>query len=77
MRGTILTALVVAGILSGGGLSHRAEAMALAAHSPPGAAAAQPAVQQVANVCGSNGCVRVQTQKVKHQKPGNLGGHHI
>jgi hypothetical protein len=51
--------------------------MALAAHSLPGAAAAHPAVQQVANVCGANGCVRVQTQKVRHQKPGNLGGHHI
>jgi hypothetical protein len=30
-------------------------------------------VQKVANVCGSNGCVRVQTQRVvKHQKAGNV-----
>jgi hypothetical protein len=30
-------------------------------------------VQPITNVCGNNGCVRVQTQRVvKHQKPGNF-----
>ncbi len=77
MRGTILTALAVAGILSGGGLSHRAEAMPVAARSPLSVAAAHNAVQQVTNVCGTNGCVRVQTQRVRHQKPGSIAGHHI
>jgi hypothetical protein len=34
-------------------------------------------VHQVANVCGATGCVRVQTQKVRHHKPGNVGSNHI
>jgi hypothetical protein len=78
MRGTLLTSLAVAGILSGGTLGDPARALTLAVHPVAHAAAADNArVQQVTNVCGNNGCVRVQTQRVKHQKPGSVAGQHI
>jgi hypothetical protein len=34
-------------------------------------------VQLVANICGANGCVRVQTQRVQHHKPGSVPANHI
>jgi hypothetical protein len=34
-------------------------------------------VHRVTNVCGANGCVRVQTQRVQHQKPGGVAAKRI
>jgi hypothetical protein len=34
-------------------------------------------VRLVANICGANGCVRVQTQRIQHQKPGAVSAKHI
>jgi hypothetical protein len=63
MRGILLTALAAATILSSG--------MPLAAPAALGAAIAGTGlVQRATNVCGSNGCVRVQTTRLrKHQLP--------
>jgi hypothetical protein len=36
-----------------------------------------PLIERVTNVCGANGCVRVQTQRVQHQKPGSVAAKHI
>jgi hypothetical protein len=36
-----------------------------------------PLIVRVTNVCGANGCVRVQTQRVTHQKPGSVAAKHI
>jgi hypothetical protein len=78
MRGTLFTALAVAFVLSTGVSGHRAEAAPFGPPSALGAAASAAVVQQVANVCGSSGCVRVQTQRiVRRQKPGMVSGNHI
>jgi hypothetical protein len=79
MRGTLLTALAVAFVLSTGVSIHRAEAAPLGSPSALRTAAASATlVQQAANVCGSNGCVRVQTQRViRRQKPGTIAANHI
>jgi hypothetical protein len=71
MRGILLTALAAATILSSGMLDKRAAAMPLAAPAALGAAIAGTGlVQRATNVCGSNGCVRVQTTRLrKHQLP--------
>ncbi len=69
MRNALLTALAAATLLSGGMLGSRAGAMPLVAPSALGFATADAAlVQQATNVCGSNGCVRVQTQRVQHHR---------
>jgi hypothetical protein len=70
MRTILLTVLATAGILSSAMAAHEASAaMPRGARPETGTAQAQP----VANVCGVNGCVRVQTQRViKHQKAGNF-----
>jgi hypothetical protein len=36
-----------------------------------------PLIVRVTNVCGANGSVRVQTQRVTHQKPGSVAAKHI
>jgi energy-converting hydrogenase Eha subunit C len=77
MRKTLLTAVAAAAILSGGMLGHAAAAMTCAAPAALDVAAAHAAFQQVTNVCGTNGCVRVQTQRVRHQKPGSVAAQHI
>ena len=66
MRKTLLMALAAAALLAGGMPGNRAEAMPPAAH---GAAAGDTAVvRRVTNVCGTNGCVRVETTRLrKHQ----------
>jgi hypothetical protein len=79
MRGTLLTALAVAFILSG---SVPARDVAAAMIGPGSAARAAPAlaavIERVANVCGANGCVPVQTKRIIHrQKPGTVAGNHI
>jgi hypothetical protein len=72
MRAIVLTALATLGVLlSGMAVRHADAVMPLR----PSAATAAP-VQTIANVCGSNGCVRVQTQRVvKQQKSGNVIPH--
>jgi hypothetical protein len=57
MRKTLLASLAAAALLSGGTLSNRAEAMALAAPSTL-SAADTGLVQKAALLCGYYGCVR-------------------
>jgi len=69
MRAIVLTALATLGVLLSGMAVRQADAGMLL--RPSAATAAN--VQTIANVCGSNGCVRVQTQRaVKQQKAGNV-----
>ncbi len=64
MGKALLTALAAATILSGAMLGNRAEAMTLATPSALGVATADAAlVQHARAVCGSNGCVQVQTSR--------------
>ena len=64
MRNTLLTAFLAAAIVAGVMHANRAEAMTLAAPSALNAAAADASlVQHVTAVCGSNGCVPVQTSR--------------
>jgi hypothetical protein len=76
MRGILLLNLVFATILCGGLSAGDAKAGTV---TPPlfVSGADVPLVQPVANVCGANGCVRVQTQRVQHQKPGSVAAKHI
>jgi len=76
MRGIFVLNLVFATILCGGLGAGDATAATL---TPPlvVSGAGVPLVQPVANVCGANGCVRVQTQRVQHQKPGSVAAKHI
>lgn len=71
MRGFLLPALAAAVVLAGTLLGHRAEAAPLAAPSALGIGVANTTlIERAANVCGSNGCVRVQTARLrKHQIP--------
>jgi hypothetical protein len=70
MRAILLTALATVGALSTGMAVRQADA-AMPFSSQPSTVAAQ--VQTIANVCGTNGCARVQTQRVvKQQKAGNV-----
>ena len=73
MRRILFDCLVASVLL--GALACAAEAAMLAASMPGGGDTRL--VQRVTNVCGANGCVRVQTQRVQHQKPGSLAGKHI
>jgi hypothetical protein len=78
MRTSILTALAITCILLSGLLDSRADAMTLTASLTLNTAGAQPAiVQQVVNLCTSNGCAPVQTKRVRHYKAGGLTGQHI
>jgi hypothetical protein len=80
MRGNVLaglfTSVAAASFLLTGSLADNAEAAMLtpAAISGGGDAAF---IQRVVNVCGANGCVRVQTQRVQHQRPGSVAAKHI
>ena len=77
MRGILFTALAIAFVLSSGVSGRRAEAAPFGSPSAFGVAASASIVQQVANVCGASGCVRVQTQRiVRRQKPGMVSGNH-
>ena len=70
MRAILFTMLSTAGILSNTMTAWDANA-AMLLDARTSAATAQ--AQAVANVCGANGCARVQTQRVvKHQKGGNF-----
>ena len=76
MRGILLAGLAAASFLVGGPSARDAEAAMLAAPTMSDAGKA-PVIQRITNVCGANGCVRVQTQRVQHQKPGSVPGKHI
>jgi hypothetical protein len=70
MRAILLTIFASMGLLLSGTAVRQADA-AMPISARPSAVAAF--VQKAANVCGSNGCVRVQTQRVvKHQKAGKV-----
>jgi hypothetical protein len=75
MRETLLTAFAAATILSGGMLGNRAEAMT--ASTLTVAAAHVATVQLAVNVCGTNGCAKVQTHRIVHHKPGAVAAKHI
>jgi hypothetical protein len=76
MRATLFLSLAVAAISSSGLIADAAAAATLTPASLISDRNA-PLVQRVTNVCGANGCVRVQTQRVKHQKPGSVTAKHI
>ncbi len=76
MRGIVVLSLVLASILSSGLVTSDAKAGTLTpllviSGSDP------PMIERITNVCGANGCVRVQTQRVTHQKPGSVAAKHI
>jgi len=71
MRAILLTAFTTAGVLLSGTAMRQADAAMLFPARLGGAATFR--AETIANVCGTNGCVRVQTQRVvKHQKAGNV-----
>jgi hypothetical protein len=71
MRAISVTAVATVVLLCG--VARQVDAMPMAARP---AAAALP-VETVTNVCGANGCVRVQVQRLaKHQKAGNAVQRH-
>jgi hypothetical protein len=71
MRAILLAVVTTAGVLLNGIVIRQADAaMPLTARL---SAAATFHAETITNVCGTNGCVRVQTQRVvKHQKAGNV-----
>ena len=74
MRAITVLSLVLASILWTGIVPGDAEA---GTPAPLSVTSDAPVIQRVTNVCGSNGCVRVQTQRVHHQKPGSVAAKHI
>jgi len=76
MRGIFFTVLAVASLLLGGLPARHAEAATLAPASILGNGST-PLIQYITNVCGPNGCVRVQTQRIQHHKPGSVAAKHI
>jgi hypothetical protein len=76
MRGILVSSLVVASIALSGSVAGDAVAATLAP-APIMSDGNGPLVQRVTNVCGANGCVRVQTQRIQHHKPGSAAAKHI
>jgi hypothetical protein len=75
MRAIFVTAVVTAAVVVFCGVTAR-QAHAAMPVVVPTVAAALP-IETVTNVCGTNGCVRVQVQRVvKHQKAGNVVPRH-
>ena len=73
MRAILLTALATVGALLSGMAVRQADAAMPFSSQPSTVAAQVHKVQTIANVCGTNGCARVQTQRVvKQQKAGNV-----
>jgi hypothetical protein len=72
MRDTLLTALTAAALLSA-----TAPATDTRAEMLVNRAAAPLQAQTVVSVCGTNGCVKVQTHKIVRQKPGSVASKHI
>jgi hypothetical protein len=69
MRDVLLTAAAAALLLGSLGAAQ--------AQMPVTRTDAPLRAQPVASVCGSNGCVKVQTHKITHQKPGSVAKNHI
>jgi hypothetical protein len=76
MRMTFLSTLAAAAILFGGFLGNQAEAFTATAPSALGGALSS-LVRPVANLCGTVGCMPVQTKKIRHFKNGTAVGQHI
>jgi hypothetical protein len=76
MRGILFTAATIASLLLGGPAARHAEAATLAPASILGNSG-MPPIQYITNICGANGCVRVQTQRIQHHKPGSVAAKHI
>jgi hypothetical protein len=76
MRGILVSSFAVASILSSGPIAGDAKAGPLTPASVISGSATS-FVERVTNICGSNGCVRVQTQRVQHHKPGSVAAKHI
>jgi hypothetical protein len=76
MRGIVVLSFVLASIMSSGLVASGAKAGMLAPSSVISRSDAL-LIERVTNVCGANGCVRVQTQRVRHQKPGSVAAKHI
>ena len=74
MRRNLLSSLAVASLLASGLAARQADALPAGPATIGGDAAP---VWRVTNVCGTNGCVRVQTQRIHHQKPGSVAKNHI
>lgn len=73
MRAVVFTVLATVGVLLSGTAVRQADAAMPFRANAATAAHVQTYVQTIANVCGSNGCMRVQTQRVvKQQKAGNV-----
>jgi len=69
MRKMLFAALAAAVLVAGAMPGDRAQAMTVA---PPARGAPAPGadlVHRVVNVCGANGCVKVQTQRVVKRHP--------
>jgi hypothetical protein len=69
MREMLCAALAAAALAAGAMPGDRAQAMTVA---PPARGMTAPGgglVHRVVNVCGSNGCVKVQTQRVVKRHP--------
>lgn len=72
MRDKLLTALTAAALLSAAAPATDARAEMLVNR------AARPLqAQAIVSVCGTNGCVKVQTHKIVRQKPGSVASKHI
>jgi hypothetical protein len=73
MRAISVTAVATVLLLCGATAQRADAAMPIAARP----AVATLPIETVTNVCGNNGCVRVQTQRLaKHQKAGNAVPRH-
>jgi hypothetical protein len=73
MRAISVTAIATVLLLCGVTGQHAEAAMPIPARPP----VARLPIETVTNVCGTNGCVRVQTQRLtKHQKAGNAVPRH-
>jgi hypothetical protein len=76
MRQISLAALAAAAILAAGLPLGRAAAMMPGAPSARGLAADLGLLQRAVNVCGSNGCVKVETHRVVKRHPPPPLPHH-
>ena len=69
MRETLFAALAAAALVAGAMPGDRAQAMTAAPSALAVAAPGAGLVHRVVNVCGANGCVKVQTQRVVKRHP--------
>ena len=77
MRTISLTTIAVAVLVYDAAALRVADAGAIPAGLARHTGLRAASVERVANVCGRNGCVPVQTKRVVHQKPGSVSAKHI